>query len=69
MLKNKVMQAVVFPADIELARLRKEHAIMLKALMAITNKEYFPNKSLTLYDLQSCINLADEAIEEMEEDY
>jgi hypothetical protein len=68
-LKNKVMQAVVFPADMELARLRKEHAIMLKALKAIKGKDYFPDKSVTLYELQSCINLADEAIEEMEGDY
>lgn len=62
------MQAVLFPADIELAKLRKENAIMLKTLKAIKGKEYFPEKSLTLYELQSCINLADEAIDEIEGD-
>jgi hypothetical protein len=67
-MKNKLMQAVVFPADIELAKLRKENAIMLKAMKAIKDKEYFPDKSLTLYELQSCINLADEAIDEIEGD-
>lgn len=67
-MKNKVMQAVVFPTDMELTRLRKENAIMLNALKAIKGKEYFPDKSLTLYELQSCINLADEAIDEIEGD-
>jgi hypothetical protein len=62
------MQAVVFPADIELARLRKENAIMQKALYVIMGKTYFPDKSLTLYELQSCINLAEEAIDEIEGD-
>lgn len=67
-MKNKVMQAVIFPADMELARLRKENAIMQKALRTIKDKEYFPEKCVTLYELQSCINLAEEAIDEIEGD-
>lgn len=67
-MKNKMMQALVFPADIELSKLRKENAIMIKALKTIRDKDYFPEKSLTLYELQSCINLADEAVDEIEGD-
>ena len=67
-MKNKIVQAVVFPSDIELARLRKENAIMLKALKKIAGKELFPPQSLTLYEFQSCRSTAEEAIEEIEGD-
>lgn len=67
-MKQKVKQAVVFPVDIELDKLRKENAIMRKALSQITSKEYFPDKCLELYTLQSCISIAEEAIDEIEGD-
>ena len=41
---------------------------MKEALKRIAEKEYFPDKCVELYNLQSCINIAQEAIEEIEGD-
>lgn len=67
-MKQKVKQAVVFPADRELSKLRKESAAMKTALKRIAGKERHPDKSVENYELQSCINIAEEAIEEIEGD-
>ena len=49
-------------------RLRKENAIMKNALNRIVNKEREPDRSVENYELQSCITIAEEAIEEIEGD-
>ena len=67
-MKQKVMEAVVFPSDRELAKLRKENAIMKTALKQIAEKDFIPEKGLELLTVQSCVALAEEAIEEIEGD-
>lgn len=68
MTKQQVKQAVVFPADRELSKLRKENAIMMDALKRIQSKPYFPPHVLIQVTLQSCIHIAEEAIDEIEGD-
>lgn len=47
-------------------KIRKENAIMKKALTRIAGKEREPAKCIENYELQSCIGIAEEAIEEIE---
>lgn len=62
---GNVKEAVIFPADRDLVKLRKENATMLNALKRIAGKERQPDKCVENYELQSCINIAEEAIEEI----
>jgi hypothetical protein len=67
-MKSPVKQAVVFPTDRESAVLRKENAVMRMALKRIAEKDIWPDKTMHLYELQSSIHIAEEAIEEIEGD-
>lgn len=67
-MNQKVREAVIFPSDKELARLRKENSIMKTALKQIAGKDFIPEKGLELLTVQSCVALAEEAIEEIEGD-
>ncbi len=63
-----VKQAVIFPSDRDLARVRKENAVLKEALKRIAKKERNPDRCVENYELQSCIGIAEEAIEEVEGD-
>lgn len=67
-MRQKVMEAVVFPVDRELTKLRKENAIMKTALMRIAGMDYIPERGLELITVQSCVAIAEEAIDEIEGD-
>lgn len=67
-MQQKVREAVVFPSDRELAKLRNENAIMKTALKRIAEKDYIPEKGMELITVQSCVAIAEEAIDEIEGD-
>lgn len=67
-MRQQVKQAVIFPADRELMRSRKENAVMKAALKRIAEKDFWPDSSVQLVTLQSCVAIAEEALEDIEGD-
>lgn len=67
-MRQQVKQAVIFPADRELMKNRKENAVMKAALKHIAEKDFWPDSSVQLVNLQSCVAIAEEALEDIDGD-
>ncbi len=66
MKKEVVRQAVVFADEIDFKKTIEEHQMMKESLERIAKKDRNPDRCVENYELQSCISIAEEVLEEME---